>query len=96
MKVSQSLDMIVSCLLFSLCLSVLLGAATLITLMVLGEQLLRTSKLKRNKTFAEVRWMLTIIWIAPECWDTTVLARLCRGTWLMRILTRKKGTRKGH
>jgi hypothetical protein len=49
MKVSQILDMIVSCLLFSLCLSILSSAAALITLVVLGVQLLWTSKLLEKK-----------------------------------------------
>jgi hypothetical protein len=50
MKVSQIPDMIISCLLFSLCLSILSSTAALRTLVVLGVQSLWTSKLlKKNK-----------------------------------------------
>jgi hypothetical protein len=52
---------------------------------------------KTNETIDDVRWMLTIIQVGPECRDTAGLARLCCGTWLMRILTKmKKGAFKGH
>jgi hypothetical protein len=49
MKVVQSPDTIVSCLLFSLCFSTLLSAAALGTLVVLGVQLLSTSKPLKKK-----------------------------------------------
>jgi hypothetical protein len=48
MKVLQSPDMIVSCSLFSLCLSVLLSIVASRTLVVLGVQSLWTSKLLRR------------------------------------------------
>jgi hypothetical protein len=69
MKVLQNPDMIVSCSLFSLCLSVLPSTAALRTLVVLTVQLLRTSKLLKNTndTFDDARWMLTITRLAPEC-----------------------------
>jgi hypothetical protein len=82
--------MIASCSFFSLCLSILSSVVALRTLVVLGAQSMQTSKLSRktNKTFDDARWMLTIIRVTTECQDTTGLARLCRGTWLMRILTK--------
>jgi hypothetical protein len=89
MKVSQSPDMIISCSLFSLYLSVLPIAAAL-----------RTFE-KTNETFDDMRWMLTITRVACECRDRAGLAHLCRGTSLMRILTKakegymKRGTRDG-
>jgi hypothetical protein len=49
MKVSQSPDMIVSCLPFSLCLPVLSSIAALRTLVVPIVQLLQTSKLLKKK-----------------------------------------------
>jgi xanthine/uracil/vitamin C permease (AzgA family) len=51
MKVSQSQDIVVSCLLFSLCLSVLPSIAASRTLVVFGGRMLQTSKLfeKRNR-----------------------------------------------
>jgi hypothetical protein len=69
MKVLQNPDMIVSCSLFSLCLSLLPSTAALRTLVVLTVQLLRTSKLLKNTndTFDDARWMLTITRLAPEC-----------------------------
>jgi hypothetical protein len=50
MKVLQTPDIFVSCLLLSLCLSVLLSAMVSRTLVVLGTRLLQTSNLleKRN------------------------------------------------
>jgi hypothetical protein len=45
----QGLDTFASCYLFSLCLSVLLIVAALITLVVLGMLLLRASKLFNKK-----------------------------------------------
>jgi hypothetical protein len=94
-------DLNISGTLFSLCLSVLLSTITLRTLVVLVTQLLRSSKhlkKKTNKTFDNVRWMLTMTWVAPECRDAGGLARLCRDTRLMRIFAKtreKKGTRDG-
>jgi hypothetical protein len=69
MKVLQNPDMIVSCSLFSLCLSVLPSTTALRTFVVLTVQLLRTSKLLKNTndTFDDARWMLTITRLAPEC-----------------------------
>jgi hypothetical protein len=61
------------------------------TLVVLGMQSLRTSKLKKtNKTFDDVKWILTIIWVALECRVSTRISHLCHGTWLIRILTKAK------
>jgi hypothetical protein len=37
-------------------------------------------KKKTDKTFDDVKWMLTIIRVAPECRDTARPTRLCRGT----------------
>jgi hypothetical protein len=90
--------MIVTCLHFSLCLSVLLSITTSRTLVVHGVQPLWTSKLlkKTSETFDDVRSVLTIIWVASECRDSVGLAYLSRGTLLMRIHTKtKKGYMKG-
>jgi hypothetical protein len=99
MNVSQSLDMVVSCLLFSLCLSVLPNVAALRTLVLLDVQSPRTSKFlekKTNGTFDDARWILAIIRVAPECRDIARLAWLRRGTRLMRILTKtREGYKKG-
>jgi hypothetical protein len=51
---------------------------------------------KTSETFDDARWILTIIWVAPECQDTTGVARPYSGTWLTRILTKmKEGYMKG-
>jgi hypothetical protein len=59
----QGLDAVTSCYPLSLCLSVLLSAAALRTLVVLGIQLLWASELfkkgKWKKIFDDVKWMLT-------------------------------------
>jgi hypothetical protein len=49
MKVSQTPDIFVSCLLLSLCLSVLLSAMVSRTLVVLSTRLLQTSNLLEKK-----------------------------------------------
>jgi hypothetical protein len=49
MKVSQHADMVVSCLLFILCLSGPPSAVALRTLVVLSKQLLQTSKFFERK-----------------------------------------------
>jgi hypothetical protein len=62
---------------------------------------LQTFEKQTNETFDDARWILTMTWVAPEYRDTVGLASLCRGTWLMRILTKatkeymKRGTRHG-
>jgi hypothetical protein len=98
MNVSQSPDMVISCPLFSLCLSVLPSVASMRTLVVLGVLSPWTSKLlkKTSKTFDDARWILTIIRVAPDCRDIAEHARLRRGTRLMRILTKtREGYKKG-
>jgi hypothetical protein len=84
MKVSQSLDIVVSCLIISLCLSVLSSAIASRNLVVLGVRLLRTSKLlekkETDKNFDDVRWVLTRTHVAPECRDTARPTRPYRGT----------------
>jgi hypothetical protein len=76
--------------LFSLCLSVLPNAAALRTLVVLGVQLLRTSKLlkKKQMNLFMMRGGANHDPGSPECWDIAGLGLLCRGTWLMRYLQR--------
>jgi hypothetical protein len=86
MKLSQHPNMIVPCLPFALCLSIQPSIAALGTLVVLGVQLLRTTKLFEKKmeieeTFDGVPGVLTITRVAPRCRDTVKPARLCRGTW---------------
>jgi hypothetical protein len=51
---------------------------------------------KTNETFDDVRWILTITRVAPECRHIGGHARLRRGTRLMRILTEtREGYEKG-
>jgi hypothetical protein len=85
-------DEIVSWLLFSLFLLVLLSATALRTLVVLGVQLLWTSKLlkKKYETFDDARRMLIMTRVAPDCQDIGRLACLYRSTRLMRIVTKTK------
>jgi hypothetical protein len=60
---------------------------------------LQTIKKKMNETSDDARWVLTINRVSPKCRDIASPARLCCGTWLMRMFTktkkwvRKKGTR---
>jgi hypothetical protein len=92
MEVSQSPDTIVSCLFFSLCLSVMPSITALRTLVVLACNHYRPPNFskKTNETFDYVRRISTIIRVAPKCWDSTEITHLCHGTWLIRILTKTK------
>jgi hypothetical protein len=44
-------------------------------------------KKETKKTFDDVRWVLTITRVAPECRDTVGPACLCHDTWPMSVLT---------
>jgi hypothetical protein len=72
----QGPNIVAYCYLFSLHLLAVPSVADMRTLVVLGMQLFRGYKLfkksKTDKTFNDVRWMLTITRVAPECWDTVV------------------------
>jgi hypothetical protein len=81
----EDLGTIASCYPFSFCLSVLLSAETLRTLVVLGTQPLRASKLfKKKKTsadFFQCEMDANLIQVATEGRDTAGLAHLYHGTF---------------
>jgi hypothetical protein len=88
MKVLQCPDIIASCLPFPLRLSVRMCIAALGTLVVLGAQLLQTTKpferkKETNKTFDNALGLQTITRETLECRD---IVRLARGAWLMIVL----------